>query len=592
MEEYISSYPEYARKANSKVKMILLVLVIIAALISVSALAVINFFPEVIFSLMPKNMYLLVENQAKEKLEKQIGDSFKDGFVQDSIKAFNNPHKSQSEVSAKLKTDKLTGSLAEQFNSANEIISSSKLTFTRAADYEKEQVSNSLSLMVKGNDLLQAELFLDKEKAGFGIPKIYNKYFTVNTDNLSPLMETLGQTNGLKKFPTDVDIIKAIKFDKKELENVAKDYAKFYADYISDRDVTFTKGVEIDTTEGKIKCNQITLKFDKERLKDFEIKLAEKATNDDRLLNLTVGNYINVVKLFEESGLFDAYGGLPEEQKDMNSMKKKFEEEIKKFKNDPNNSNTEMVMTLLIDRNFNVLERKVQLIQNDDNNDNTTSFRLASYKLPKSKANNSIFQVMFDNRKDTSKNGGIKLTNLETAVAKGKSTRKITYDVIGIRDGEENKIASAVYDININEIKDKHKEITVNYDATIKSGFIETEESKLTGKLLMSLDRDPAQKAINSKINADYDIKIPGQGIQGNDEFGIIYSINNNTKYDVPVELPKLESSNTVDLNTASLDELKNEFQTIQMKVEAFVIQYAELFNINPAQFMNPTQVQ
>lgn len=582
MDEFNSGVTqEYSKQAGSKSKKILFGALILLGVLCIGALTVVSFFPEVILS--PKNLYLLAEKQAGSNFLKQMDNYFSDGFVKDILKIYDTSYENKGEVRLNLKADNLTGTEAQQFNSINDLLSSSKLIFQENADLKNDQDRVKASLLLRDSKLLDADLFVNKEQAGISIPTIYNKYFTLNTNDLTPIYEKLGQKAGPKKLVMSSDVLKAIKMDKNDINLVEKDYSKFWADYVTDKDVTLTKGTEMVTSEGNIKCNQLTLKLDNARTKDFLVKLGEKVAGDDRLLNLTAGNFINVMKLYEDAGYFDdtSTKGLPEEMKDINAVKKSIKDAVEKLKSNETDgiANTNFVMTLFVDNKLNVLERKIQIINNKEGSaQDGVTFRIANYVQPRTKAKNNLMELKIE---DNSTNGMVELyyNYLEPEAAKGKpKTCTVTIDAASTTNGKEDGKLTSTFNSTIEELKDKHQKLDSDFNIAFNAPG-ENESIGVSGKITSTADRDPANKALNYTFGINADIKPSAS--ETNEQLGFELNTTSNIKFEAPVQMPELKAGNTVDLNTASQEEIMKEFEEVQTAAVNFVMQNAQLFNTN-----------
>ena len=581
--------PKYTQRVKSKSGKVLLVIVLLIAFLVINAFVILNFFPQVVLS--PKNMYLVAEYQAKNKLISQIGDFFNDGFVKDSLKTFSTPFSNTVDLSMKLKPEKFTGAMGQQVKqqlaSINDLLSSSKITVSQGVDYKQEKMNEKISLNIKGNEMLNSEFSFDKDRLGISIPAIYNKYITLNTKDLTTVNEKLGQTGGLKKIPTPFDFMKAVKLDNKDLDKVVKDYSDFFANYISNNDVKFTKGAKVVTPEGNISCNQLTLKLEQARFKDLRIKLLEKISNDDRLLSLTAGNIVNILKVYDEAGVFDnlPVKGLPEEFKDINRVKEDIKKDIEKLKNETNESknSSEFVMTLLVDRNFKVLERKVELSDKAEmgglKSDNLTTLSFLDYKQPKSKGQNSQVEIKMEDHINNYAEG-YKLNILEQPVVKGKpQSSTVVCEYYTAKDGKEVKPITLKFDIiKDNMVKNKHQSIKSDFDMNFTIGLGIVRGLRVTGKYASDMDRDAINKTLKSKTDIDADFKLTGTASQGDEEAGIVFNVNRQIKFDAPVNIPELNSSNSIDLNSASKEEVISAAQEIQKNVSDFYNKNKDLF--------------
>jgi hypothetical protein len=222
-------------RADSRVVKIVAISLALLAIIAVIGLVVINSFPELIFS--PKNMYLMSEKNTAEYLEKQIDSYNKDAFVQDSLKVYNTPYKQQSDISLKLKKGNFTGPEAQQLEMINNILSNSKISLDESVDVKNDKSRAKVSVVVKGNKLIDVDAFMGKDQAGVIIPVLFNKYITLNPQDFRTAAEKLGISDAPRKIITDNDIINAIHIDKKELQRIQKDYIKFFTSNITNKDI-------------------------------------------------------------------------------------------------------------------------------------------------------------------------------------------------------------------------------------------------------------------------------------------------------------------------------------------------------------------
>ncbi|MGE5474561.1 MAG: hypothetical protein ACM3UU_10110 [Ignavibacteriales bacterium] len=562
-------------KRPGKGKAIAIVIVFILVLLAAGALVVVNFFPEVVFS--PKIMYLMAEKQNITLVEKQIDDYLNDGFVQDSLKTFSTPYSNNSNLTFKYKLDNLEGQGLEQIKLINELLSKSKLVINSSTDNKNEKSKAEIKLNVGGNDLVTAEMFADKKKIGVKLPTFYSKYILVNGDDLAPVYQKFGQPVQMKKIVTNSDIMKAIKFDKKDAYALTKEYSEYIAKQLKDSNFKFAKGVNLQTNEGNISCNQVSLNLTVTEFKDLSIKVLEKVQNDDKLLNLTAGNVINIMKLYEEAGYYGT-AGLPIEFKDINSVKQKIKEAIDELKNDTtiNGNKSELNMTLLVDRKLNILERKINIIRKGTGSDTlgTATIRFAGFKQPKSNGIENIFEYAEEENAIYSK---FVIDAVQAPMVQGKPvTTAINFETLQKQNGTEIKPLSGKVDLTNEGVKDKSSKITANFEVKMPQAGMQNGTVK--GIVTIDSSREPAKNIMNTNLNLDIDVLPPSTGLSTNG-FGMILGMNSNTTFGGTVDLPSVNASNSLDLNTASMQEIQEAMMQIQTELQKFVMQNAQLLS-------------
>jgi len=556
---------EKPKKGMPIVISILFILVLLCA----GGLGVVNFFPEVIPA---KMVYMLAEKQNIMQVQKQIDGYMNDGFVKDALKVYNTPFKNDTTVTFKFKPETLQAPEAAQLKVINDILSSSSLKINESSDYKNEKTKAEYILNVKGINLLNAEMFLDKKKLGFKIPAFYNKYIVVNGDDLAPVYEKFNKPVEMKKLVTNSDILKAIKFDKEEAFRLMNNYGEYLVKQLNDKNFKFTKGVKLKTSEGDINCNQVALTLTMSEMKNISIKMLEKIQNDDKLLNLTAGNVLNVMKLYEDAGYYGT-AGLPSEFKDINSIKNKIKQAIDEVKKDTTaeSDKSEMVMTLLLDRKFNILERKIEAVSKgaDSTVTGTVAFRLAGFSQPKSKGKETIFEVQ-----DTAAKTRFTIDAVEAPKIKGELKTVVNIESGVNYGGTEEKPFTCKIDISDNSEKDKSKKVNAKFESNIAT--YGTEKTIVSGAVTVDSTRDAAAGTVVSNVSVDTNVKSPTMS-QQTGEIGVVLGIGSNMKFGEPVNLPSIDASNSLDINTASKDQIDQAMMEIQTAVQKLYLDSLKL---------------
>lgn len=551
-------------KSNLGMKIILGCLIILF-LLCVGSFVVLSYFPEVIFS--PQTLYLQAEKNAGNNFIKTLNNLFDDDMYKTILKAYETPYAYKGEISLK------------------DILTSSKLTFDILEDIKNEKVRNKFSLIIKGNKLIDVDIFQNKNLLGIKVPVLYSKYITLDGDNLLPIYEKFNlPSEGLpKKLIRDSQVFEILDLPnaKKELNEIIPNYIKFYADFMKNADVKFTKNVKISTSEGDIKCNQLTLRLDQKKINDFAIQLSEKIADDDKLLDLVLGRYTKILKLYQEAGY---YSDLPRNTPDVSTLKQEFRNWVKEFKNQvkENKEDIEVIMTLFVNRGFNVLKREIKIVNKSDQNTPQKPemvITFSGYKMPKSKTYNTTMELITKNVNYDSTTAIIRFNNLESSVNNGKGkNNKITFEISKKDDKKEQSLMKL--NLDFNQIEDKNKQTNTNGTFELTFGSISS-NPKLSGKFTSETNRNQKDETFSGKYNIDVDITLPESAKAKSDKIGFTLDLNEQYKFNVPVELPEVSGDNSLNINTASVEEIGKVIEEIKTAAGKFVSQNAHLFNID-----------
>ena len=315
--------------------------------------------------------------------------------------------------------------------------------------------------------------------------------------------------------------------------------------------------------------------------------------DDKKLLNLTAGNYINVLKLYDDAGWNDSnpLGGLPEEFKSVEGIQKKWKEALaEEEKSPPTNLNTELVMTLYVDRGFNVLERKVEFVdkpQKDSsselssiiNSESVTAFILSNYKQPKSKLNDSKFEFRVESKNDskTLYSSIMSLSNTELPKESGKGkNNQITLKTLSMYQDQIQSKFEATLKNNFNETKNKKQTLTSNFKVTAGGSNSSLDNELASGSFTSDMTRDSSKKTIDAHIKIDATVTNVEGSSDGSNKIGIVIDSNQKIQFGSKVEIPKISSSKTVDINKDSEEQLIKEFETIKLKASMFAVETAQ----------------
>jgi hypothetical protein len=509
-------------------------------LFCVSGFAALKFFPYLIFS--PKTIYSIAERQQQVNMKKDISQAFDDAFVQDILSKVQRSYSQQDEITAKMNLYRLTPKEFNAFNKTNRFLSALKLTMAQAFDPKTEQATSNVSLLFKNNKMIDLAMFVDKNQLGINFGSIYNKYLILDRNNLKPAFKSLGQPNGPKRILTNVDIVKAIQFNTKEAEGILNDYSKTYIKYLKPSDFSLRKDVIINSSEGPIKTDLITLHLTNDRLNGLMIALGEKYSKDDRAINMTVGNYIRLFNLYKEAGYIQE--SLPSKFKSVGAFKQSIAGDLETFKRNisQDKKNKDLVMEVYLNNKFNIMKRNIIFAENKPSTKGA-NIQISNYALPQSGLRYGDFSIN-TNTADTQASE-LKYNYLQIAPAKpNEQAYKINLDIGQMVHAQ----------INAKDIRQskQNENLSANYDILLGQKPF---NSHCNGIVKVDIARDSIKKEVASAMTTQVNLDNP--------KIGLDIKWNKKDKFDVAVQMPKIEASNSINLSTAPQAEVQKTLQEI-----------------------------
>lgn len=495
------------------------------------------------------------------------------------------PYNSKGTTTFKLKNyDKLTSKMgaeeAAYIKQAVDLLNRSKFIVDESRDYKKGQMKQKTSVILNNKNLFDINVVQNNNIIGISVPVFYSKYFTFDKNNLTPVYQKFGITNGPKKIITDMDVFNAIKVSPSDLEGLLKSYGLMYVSAIAEEDVTIKPGVDLETSEGKIKCNMIMVSFNKNKMAAINVKLAEKIAGDEKLQTMIIENYVNILKLYNDAGYLTAADKSTLKKMhganylDKTAMKKWL---ATKLKNDlatlkkaaaAGKLNQTFVMKLFVDQNMNIIERRVW-VQDKTNPKSINSWTLkhAGYMLPKSKKAYSTFAASLQ---DSSGRYETILNSWQSIASDKKSiNQKIALDVVVKKGRHVSKPIYTRLNMNIAGGADQSKVIKSDYLVSVD---VSGDSLRAKGNCSLNLKGH----TITSKFTADGSISA-----SRNVGFGFTINSDANTTLGVPVQVPAFTKENSLNLGTATDQELAVAFSDIQNKAMLWFLSNAQTLGLD-----------
>ncbi len=254
----------------------------------------------------PKQIYLSAEGENIMSSIDSVTASYKEYYGKYVQPLMEKPYETKAEYSMKVNTDSMPGIDNEMAKNISDLIGSAKFSVNSKVNLPKNQSNNNLAIYLKGTKLIDANILQDSSRLSLSVPSFYDKYLVLDFGN-DKLNERLGIPEGSKnRLPKKIlslnDTIGAIKFDKTKFEGLLKNYGKIIGDNIDDKQFVREKGVDYKINDISVKADKITISLDEKTADNLLLKLIDAAQKDDDLYDLTAGNILNVIKLYEDAG--------------------------------------------------------------------------------------------------------------------------------------------------------------------------------------------------------------------------------------------------------------------------------------------------
>lgn len=514
---------------SSKRKFILVTLGIIVILL-LGLLCVANAFPQLIFS--PKMMYLGYEYKNFQGLQKDWNEYLENSFVKDSMQAFEKPTKSSTIVKFDFSTPVNSDPNTLQIYN---LLKKSQLTLDQYIDVKNQKDKSSISFKMDGKNFVSLDTFSSSDKMGISLSPIYDKYITFDKNNLKEVYEKLQIKDGPSKIISGYDLLKIVKFSKEDQDYIKtklEAYGKIATDNVDKKDVTFTSKYPVTLDGITVNTKLLSLKLDQQKLRNIYIKILESMSTDDKLLNITIGKYADLLNLYKDAN-YSIDEDVINSLKDVSSTKKLLADTINKLKQETEN-NSSLVINIYVDKNSNTVKREIKFIENQTN---TPTFAFDYTKLAAPNSENYKISSNIISYADGQKESSISMNGYEN-----KKEQKFT-------------VSSEDSTFDILRTIQKDKGIDLKFD--FKDN---TDIYTITYKLNKNLQ--------NNSLDAVMEL------IQNTNNKIIITS---NINYNSPFNIPDV-STKELDLNKTSAEQLQQEFTKIYLSGLQFIQQNSSLF--------------
>ena len=186
------------------------------------------------------------------------------------------------------------------------VLENGKITYNMKTVGSEQKVKNDITLNYNNNDIVTLSVLQNKEQYGIKVEEAYDKYISVENNNLKALFTKLGidSTNVPDKIEM-VDYYELLNIDAETLKHIETTYSTILTDNIPEEAYSVEKEVVINVNNTDITTNAYKLTLTEEQTKLIFTKMLETLKSDDKTLDLIVNKCNAIVEPYETMGEVD-----------------------------------------------------------------------------------------------------------------------------------------------------------------------------------------------------------------------------------------------------------------------------------------------
>lgn len=202
-------------------------------------------------------------------------------------------------------TAKITSNDAE-VKEVGAVLEKGKIKYNMKTVGKEQKMQNDITLNYDGKDIVTLSVLKNKEQYGLKIAEAYEKYVSVENNNLKALFQKFGMdTTDMPNRIEMVDYYEILNIDKETLEHIETTYSKVINENIPEESYSVEKDVTVDTNAGSITTNAYKLILTDDQLKMVVIKLLETLKTDYKTLDLIVNKTNVMAESYKYTGEVD-----------------------------------------------------------------------------------------------------------------------------------------------------------------------------------------------------------------------------------------------------------------------------------------------
>lgn len=201
------------------------------------------------------------------------------------------------EITAKITSDD------EDLKEVADVLNKGKISYNYKTVGAEKKLQSDITLNYNQKDIVTLNLRRNKEQYGVKIAEAYDKYVSVENNNLKALFTKLGvdATNIPNRIET-LDYKEFLNIDKETLNHIKETYSKIITENIPSECYTIEKNTEVEVEGTTFTTNAYKLNLTQTELVNVLTKVYETLKNDDVTLNLIINKYNMIMEPYKMMG--------------------------------------------------------------------------------------------------------------------------------------------------------------------------------------------------------------------------------------------------------------------------------------------------
>lgn len=265
-----------------------IILIIVAVIIIIAALLGILYLTTDLFKT-PEQLFYKHFAQNSNLL----GNMSYTQVLEESKKKQNSSYTASGEITLQLETNDAAQKEVE------EALAKSKINYQIKNVGAEQKVQADLAFRYDNQDILAINLLKSKEQYGIKVADAYDKYISVENNNLKGMFTKLGLD--ATDVPDKIEILDMYDFlnvDKNTLKQISDRYMKVLQENIPSECYQVEKNVTILVENKEVSANAYQLVLSEEQTKNVLIALLQSLKEDEMTLNLVVEKYNKVAEVY------------------------------------------------------------------------------------------------------------------------------------------------------------------------------------------------------------------------------------------------------------------------------------------------------
>lgn len=271
-----------------------IILGIVAVIIIIAALMGILYFTTDMFKSEEALFYKHLANNANF-----LGKTNYSEAMKEAKKEIEASRENAGEITAKITSNDAE---AKQIGT---VLEKGKITYNIKNVGKEKKSQGDITLNYDGKDIATLNYLQNGEQYGIKVADVYEKYISVENNNLKELFQKLGvnANNIPDKFET-VDYYELLNIDEATLKHIKDTYTEVMKQNIpSEKNYSVEKNATIKVNGRDINTTAYKLTLTEEQTKNILIKVFETLKTDEITLNLIVDKYNKVIEPYKVMGM-------------------------------------------------------------------------------------------------------------------------------------------------------------------------------------------------------------------------------------------------------------------------------------------------